>query len=315
MGGEWSDTTEWPSKAHTRFERLERISVQRRHLFTVEHAQAAGIPASTLRSRAEMRRVHRVYRGVYSFAPPPFGRHQLWLAAVLAGGPGALLSDLPTAALYELVDGAPAPHVNVMAGRGSRLDGIVVHRRTVAPADRLIRDGIPCTGPARTIFDLASTLPEAELERILVLADSRRLLDLGRLEQLLRDLPGQRGAAKLRRLLAADPLRVRSEVELTFARRWRRAGIAAPLANARIVAEGRRFEVDFCWPADRVVVEIDGYAFHGGRARANADRDREQLLELAGWRVHRFTADQVRGDPDEVIRRLRRLIGHGGARM
>ena len=67
-------------------------------------------------------------------------------------------------------------------------------------------------------------------------------------------------------------------------------------------------EVDFCWPALRVVIEVDGYAFHGGRQRANADRDRDQRLALAGWRVHRFTADQVRDHPETTIRRLAALL-------
>ncbi len=45
-----------------------------------------------------------------------------------------------------------------------------------------------------------------------------------------------------------------------------------------------------------------------GRARANADRDREQMLALAGRTVHRFTADQVRNDPETTIHRLGALI-------
>jgi very-short-patch-repair endonuclease len=251
-----------------------------------------------------------VFVGVYSLAPPPFDRHQVWHAAVLACGQGALLSDLPAAALLGMTQlPARTPHVTVAGARGRTRDGIVIHRRAVAPCDRLIRHGIPCTSPARTVFDLAASMPEPELEAILVQADSLRILNRRRLDELAAENRGHRGAPKLRSLLAPDPIRIRSEVELDFSWLCRRAGIEAPQVNRRISVESRSIEVDFCWPGRKTIVEVDGYAFHGGRSRANSDRDRDQLLAIAGWRVIRFTADQIRGDPDEVVRRLRRLVG------
>jgi very-short-patch-repair endonuclease len=113
----------------------------------------------------------------------------------------------------------------------------------------------------------------------------------------------------LRSLLAADPIHVRSDIEHAFVRLCRQAQLAAPQVNAEVSVEGRVFEVDCCWRDRRIVIEVDGYAFHGGRSRANTDRDRDQLLAIAGWTVIRFTADQIRDDPDEVVRRLRLLLG------
>jgi very-short-patch-repair endonuclease len=199
--------------------------------------------------------------------------------------------------------------VNVPADGPHRVDGIVIHRRSITRRDRLIRHGIPCTSPTRTIFDLAASMPESELEPILVQADSLRILNGRRLDELVAENPGHRGVPKLRSLLTPDPIRVRSEVELDFNRLCCRAGIDVPQVNQRITVEGRSIEVDFCWPKRKVVVEVDGYAFHGGRTRANADCDRDQLLAIAGWHVIRFTADQVRDDPNEIVRRLRLLVG------
>ncbi|GIK76954.1 MAG: hypothetical protein BroJett022_06440 [Actinomycetes bacterium] len=308
VDGDRAKATKCSSKSPTRFRRLEEGSSRRRHLFTVAQAAAAGIPASTLRSRAAAGRIHRVFRGVYSFAPPPFDSYSTWLAAVLACGPETLLSDRPAAALHRLVPAPPLPHVTVAADGPHRLDGIVVHRRSVAPCDRSIRHGIPCTSPARTIFDLAASEPPDELERILVVAESLRILNRRRLDELVAANPGHRGGPNLRSVLGPGPVFVRSEVELYFLRLCRRAGIEAPRVNSPVSVETRTFEVDFCWPGRRIAIEVDGYAFHGGRSRANADRDRDQALAIAGWTAVRFTADQIRDEPAEVVRRLRLLF-------
>jgi very-short-patch-repair endonuclease len=178
----------------------------------------------------------------------------------------------------------------------------------------LIRDGIPCTSPTRTIYDLAASEPLTELERILVLADSKRLLNRRRLEELATENPGHRGASNLRSLLGPAPIRVRSDTELHFVRLCRQAGIEAPEVNRRLAVAGGSIEVDACWPGRKIAVEVDGYAFHGGRTRANNDRDRDQRMAIAGWTVIRFTADQIRTDPAEVVRRLRLLFAPGRSR-
>jgi len=147
---------------------------------------------------------------------------------------------------------------------------------------------------------------------MLITADSLRILNRRRLEELVDEHPGARGVRVLRNLLAADPARVRSQVEADVLCLCRAQGLSEPLVNHRIDVGDGTFEVDFCWPVVRVVVEVDGYAFHGGRRRANADRDRDQRLALVGWQVHRFTADQIRRDPAETIRRLAALLA--GAR-
>ncbi len=53
-----------------------------------------------------------------------------------------------------------------------------------------------------------------------------------------------------------------------------------------------------------LVVEVDGYPFHGGRAAFESDRARDATLVAAGYRVVRFTAVQLRDEPLVVIARL-----------
>ena len=44
-------------------------------------------------------------------------------------------------------------------------------------------------------------------------------------------------------------------------------------------------EVDALWPEQRLIVELDGYAFHRTRASFESDRARDATLQLAGYRV------------------------------
>jgi very-short-patch-repair endonuclease len=66
--------------------------------------------------------------------------------------------------------------------------------------------------------------------------------------------------------------------------------------------------VDFAWPEIRMVVEADSQRFHGDWRRAAADRERDQLLALAGWICHRFVRDRIVGDRTGSARRLRELV-------
>jgi very-short-patch-repair endonuclease len=56
------------------------------------------------------------------------------------------------------------------------------------------------------------------------------------------------------------------------------------------------------WPAQRVIVELDGFETHGTRAAFRADRAKDAALTAAGYRVLRFTRDD---DPELAIKRLR----------
>ena len=70
-----------------------------------------------------------------------------------------------------------------------------------------------------------------------------------------------------------------------------------------------RFVVDFLWPEHRIVVEVDGYEFHGGRQSFEADRERDAELAVQGYRVLRFTYRQVTEEPAKVAARLSALLG------
>ena len=84
----------------------------------------------------------------------------------------------------------------------------------------------------------------------------------------------------------------------------RRHALPQPHVNATV--EG--FLVDFAWPADRLIVETDGWKAHGTRTAFKRDRRRDAALVVAGWRVVRITWSRLQEEPDGVAAHLRVLL-------
>ena len=101
----------------------------------------------------------------------------------------------------------------------------------------------------------------------------------------------------------------RSEAEERFLRLVRLAELPAPVVNVRL----RGFEVDFCWRAERVVVEVDGLAYHTSRAAQQRDRHRDTVLAAAGHRVLRFTWRDLATRAEVTLARVAMALARGGA--
>lgn len=238
------------------------------------------------------------------------GPEALALAAVLACGGGAILSHLSAAVFWGLVVATSTPIHVLRAGSHRRGPaGVCLHRAVrIEPSE--VRDlrGVPITSPARTLLDLAATLvDEGVLERAIDAARARRLVTAGELTRVSR---GRRpGVARMRAALADGPTFVRSEAERRLLAVIRAAGLPRPRTNVRVAG----FEVDAHWSAARLVVEVDGYAFHSGREAFERDRLRDQRLQAAGCVVLRFTWRQLTERPEAVAATLGAALA-GGAR-
>jgi very-short-patch-repair endonuclease len=68
------------------------------------------------------------------------------------------------------------------------------------------------------------------------------------------------------------------------------------------------YELDFCWPDHRLVVEVDGYRVHGHRTAFERDRARDAALVAAGYRVIRLTWRQLTEQPLLVVANLARAL-------
>lgn len=270
---------------------------------------AAGVSAGAIDHRRRKGTLRPVHRGVYD-ASPVAGRYQREMAALLACGPRAALSDRTAACVWGIAAASErdAP-VEVTAPRTVRgpASGVMLHRRAVNPDEIVRRHGLALTTPARTILDLASSLDPHGLERAFARALRRDLVTCDAVRSVLHRHPRRRGCAVLRALLddAADPALTRSEAEAQLLALLRKAGVPRPRTNA--VVGG--LEVDFLWPDHGTVVEVDGFAYHSHRSAFENDRQRDLLLAGQGLTVIRVTWRQIQNQPYRLVARLCMALG------
>lgn len=269
----------------------------------------AGIPAHTIKHRLKKGWLESIHRGVYRVGPIISPRCRE-MAALLACGPGAALSHRSAGALLGLLPSPPATAPVVISTiRDVRGMGrsIRIYRVRTLNADEVSHlDGLSLTTPTRTLLDLAGTLSTRQLEQVLARADRDGHLDREEIGSLLARYPRRPGAARLHALLAAPtgPAFTRSEAEERFLTLIRKAGLRPPETNVGV----RGFEVDAFWREERLVVEIDGFAFHSSRSDFEKDRRRDGELAAAGLRVMRFTWLELTQRPEALLVRLAQAL-------
>jgi very-short-patch-repair endonuclease len=280
--------------------------------------QQLGLNVKTLDKRVAAGRLHRVHQGVYAVGHPLLSRKGHLMAAVLACGPGAVLSHRSAAFLHGILDDG-RNRVDVIAPnrRGRAPKGIAAHRDgTLTPTDRTVVDGIPCTSLARTLLDIAATQSPSILAFAVNQAEVEEIFDLTEVIELLKRSRGRRGVARLR--LAIDfhdpqEQEARRELEKKLLRLFKRAGFR-PEVNSHLLVDGISMMPDFIWRDARLIVEADSRRVHGTASAFEKDRQRDQRLAAAGWTVIRCTWHQVTHEPERVIQTLRTLIVRGTAR-
>ena len=112
-------------------------------------------------------------RGVYAVGRPELSTYGRWMAAVLACGPGAVLSHESAAELWGIRSGYSSPiEISVPVASEHRCPGIRIHRRTgLGSVEVTFHEGIPVTNVVLTLIDLARDLDPAHLERAVNEAD------------------------------------------------------------------------------------------------------------------------------------------------
>jgi predicted transcriptional regulator of viral defense system len=280
-----------------------------------EQLLGLGLGRGAVAVRLQRSGLHALHRGVYAVGHRALGREARWLAAVLASGSGAALSHRSAAALWG-IRASSGTRVEVAVPHGGRSKaGIHVHRIVLAADERTVERAIPVTTPARTLLDLAAVLPPHQIERAIEQAEVLRLSDAIALEALVARHPRRAGTRALRRILGDARIGetvTRSELERRFLVFLDDHGLPRPLVNAPLELPVGWIEADCLWRAERLVVELDGYASHGTRTSFERDRARDRALQVAGWRVLRITWRHLRTQPDTVAADLRRLLAGRG---
>jgi hypothetical protein len=169
------------------------------------------------------------------------------------------------------------------------------------PTDVTRHHGIPVTTPQRTILDLADTVDERRLARVVHEAEVQRLVTNS-------ELRARRLPPKLRAIVAEGPVRTRSELEEATYDLLRRNGFPHPDTNTTLPGLPLWVEVDFHFPGTPLVLEVDGGRFHNTRWRRQLDARKQAILEAAGYRVIRLTWEQVTAEEAQTVERLRRAL-------
>lgn len=268
-----------------------------------------GLSPAAIKRRLTGGWLHPVHRGVYRVghtAPLPYAREA---AAILACGERAVGSHQCAAFLWALAPAAPAAvDVTVPTTGRRKRHGIRIHRSSLSWAEVTTCRGLPVTTPARTLADLSRSPSTALLERAVEDARRRRLVTRKSL------LAAATRAPRLRVLLDAGPAFTRSGAERRMVALVRKSGLPAADYNVPVLGH----EVDVLWRQAGLVVEVDSWEFHSGRAAFERDRARDAELHAAGFRVIRITARQLRDEPERVVALvasgLRPLPGPGAGR-
>jgi len=231
------------------------------------------------------------------------------MAAVLACGPGAVLSHRSAAALWGFgTEHQDYIDVSVRRDSEARLRGIRCHRRPSLAASAItIRLSIPLTQPVQTFLDLTAVTGPKGLERAINEADKRDVIDPDALRKALDNHPGKPGVRPLREILDKHTFRLSDdELERRFRPIAAAAGLPVPLTKVMV----NRFEVDFFWPGLGLVVETDGWRYHRTPAAQTRDALRFQTHTAAGLTPLRFSHWQVKYEPWHVLSILKKTATH-----
>src|SRR4051794_33422180 len=264
---------------------------------------AFGFTPDAIKHRISIGRLHRIRRGVYSVGRPVVDDKGRWMAAVLACGDDAVLSHSSAAALWRFAAELRSEIELSLASQSHRnLPGLRIHRRaSLQPRDVTTEYGIPVTTPVKTLIDMSLRLDRGGVERMINEADKYNLTHPPQLREALDSRSGEPGVAKLRFILDRRTFRLtKEELERRFLPLSRKAGLPVPLTGQRV----NEFEVDFYWPDLGLVVETDGLRYHRTPAEQARDRLRDQTHTAAGLTPLRFTHEQVRYEPEHVLRIL-----------
>jgi very-short-patch-repair endonuclease len=279
---------------------------------TVTAAVRAGVSLRTWYRAVHAGHVEQLYPGVARLHGSIRSREQAIAAAVLAAGRGAMASHRSAAHLW----GIPRPEndpIDVMLTdrrREANLPGALVHR----PRDRrdlspVLRQNIRTSNVLRLLCDLGAVDPTS------VVAAVGHVVTNGLASPVaLRNAVevharrGRHGVPAFREALeewVIDGKPVDSVLEPAMRRLVTTYGL--PPVEFHPIVDG--YEVDFRFVDSNIVLECDGWEWHG-RSRRQFDRDRTRDSELTalGWIVVRFTYRGITRRAAKEAERLRRIV-------
>jgi hypothetical protein len=259
----------------------------------------------------------RLLPGVYLTVTGTRTSDQAEIAALRYAGPAAAITGIgalrrhgvPVPALAEVAVLVPAGH------RRRPQPGVTVVPTTRMPEFIMASGAIRFTLAARAVADAGRQLGSFRDYRAVVAgAVQRRRCTL---DELTGELAGmsRRHSGWLREALAEVADGVRSVAEGDLRTLIRRAGLPAPMYNARLYAGSRFVAVtDAWWPEAGVAAEVDSRQWHLSPDAYEQTLRRRGRLTGYGILVVPLTPKQIRTDPQTVAAQIRGALERGRAR-
>jgi very-short-patch-repair endonuclease len=258
----------------------------------------------------------RRYEEVYELVGAGKRPHTEWMAAVAAGGRGAVLAGLPALALRGLPGGHPYPlAIAVPRPRQPRIPGITIHRLDGLPildGDADEDFGIPVLPPAWMLLLACHALGSAARAQPTVDAALRNgLITIDGLDAFIveRCGRGRNGSRVLRQCLVDAVPHSESAAETLLIRVIRRHGLPEPVGPIFLWDGPVLRRVDFGYPALRLCIEVDGRRYHELASDLRRDARKEHLMELAGTDWIRTTWRELTEQPHAFACRLAARLG------
>jgi very-short-patch-repair endonuclease len=278
---------------------LEALVEQQAGVVSLGQAVACGMSARTVRRWVQEGRWRRVRPAVFLVGGHRYTDEARIRAVALWAGPEGVITGPAAAYWHRMLERAPAiVDLTVPAGRGSKPQlGVRIRRRDLHAEDVRVRLDVR-----------VAAKPLAALETAVALSDGSAFLD----RALQKHVPfaevyraycrnmGRPGSAAAGRLLVAAADRADSAAERLLVRLLREAGIGGWVLGHPLGP----YRIDLAFPAQRVAIEVDGWAYHVDPERFRNDRRKGNFITRSGWDLLRFTWHGLHTQPADSIREI-----------
>jgi|GEM_PF-4930450 len=273
-----------------------------------------GFSPSSIHRHLNSSTFQRIHRGTFKGVGTIDTWHQQATIAVLANGPGTLLSHTSALKNLELID-KNFDDRNVIRKRFQRElnlfhlvsnreirnnNNYFIHRSLSIDKSgtKNLVNGIPQVTIERAIIDSGTILSDYFLDTVVFQAIRRNLTSYTKLKielQKSKVAPG-RSKENIREIIHQykDNGNGKERIESILEKRV--YDLLTSTFNIEIKSQyeifinGRYYRVDFAIPKEQIIIEADGHEFHSSRAQLDSDRRRQNDIISQGWKVLRITA-------------------------
>jgi very-short-patch-repair endonuclease len=292
---------------HHRAVSFEELVARQAGVITLTQAVRCGMSAATVHRRARNSGWQRLHPGVYLVGGHRLTGRARVRAAGLWAGAGATVSGPAAAYWHRMRDRAP-DIVEVTVPRRAKprpQPGIRLRRRDLAWQDVVTIDGLQVTGKPLTALETALAVPDGStfLDRAL-----QQHVRFPAFHRAYCRSVGQRGSGEAHRLITAAADRADSVAERLLVTLLREAGITGWVLGYPFGP----YRIDLAFPAARLAVEVDGWAWHVDPVRFRADRRKGNAITRGTWDLLRFTWHDLDGRPQDTVNEIAETLALGG---